>query len=180
MSNEMIARRYASALADVATAGGNSKEVAAEVHAFAAMVRSSDELRKAFVSPAIGHGSKEKLLDELIARSKPSKTTANFLRVLLRNGRLGDLAEIDGRFAAELEERGGIVAAEVVSARELDTDERSLFENDLNRLTGKKVRVEFKVDSGLIGGAVTRVGSTVFDGSVRTKLDNLREQLMNG
>jgi F-type H+-transporting ATPase subunit delta len=98
----------------------------------------------------------------------------------LRNGRLGDLGPINDRFADMLEERGGIVSAKIVSARELPESERNAFHSNLEKLTGKKVKISFRVDKELIGGVVTRIGSTVFDGSVKTKLENLREQLING
>jgi F-type H+-transporting ATPase subunit delta len=120
------------------------------------------------------------VLEKLIERAKPSKTTANFLRVLLRNDRLTELAEINRRFAAEIEERRGIVAAEVTSARELREDERAELRSNLEKLTGRQIKLNFQVDNNLIGGVVTRIGSTVYDGSVKTKLENLREQLVNG
>ena len=82
--------------------------------------------------------------------------------------------------AAVLDERGGIVAAEITSARELPTDEKAEFEKSLAALTGKTVNVNYAVDPDIIGGVVTRIGSTVYDGSVKTKLENLREQLISG
>ena len=108
---------------------------------------------------------------------KPAKTTANFLRVLLQNNRLGDLAEINERFATVLAERSGILNAEVISARELPQDEKEDFEKSLGKLTGKNMQITFSVDASLIGGAVTRIGSTVYDGSVKAKLENLKAEL---
>jgi len=180
MSIETIARRYATALADVVAESGTSGAVQAELEAFGRMMAGNAELSSVFANPSIGHAGKEKVLEELIKRTKPSRTSANFLRVLLRNGRLTELGGINERFAAVLEERSGIVSARITSARELPAGERSDFEKNLAKLTGKKIKIDFAVDLSLIGGAVTRLGSTVYDGSVKTKLENLREQLVNG
>jgi F-type H+-transporting ATPase subunit delta len=180
MSIETIARRYGSALADVVLKTGETETVNAELLQWEAMIGSNAELSEVFANPAIPHPQKVGVLEKLIERAKPSKTTANFLRVLLRNDRLTELAEINRRFAAEIEERRGIVAAEVTSARELREDERAELRSNLEKLTGRQIKLNFQVDNNLIGGVVTRIGSTVYDGSVKTKLENLREQLVNG
>ena len=120
------------------------------------------------------------MLEALLKTSAPSKTTANFLRVLLQNGRIGDLSEVNNRFTSILEERSGTVSAEVISARELPVAEREEFKINLEKLTGKNVKIAYSIDESIIGGAVTRIGSTVYDGSVKTKLENLKEQLVNG
>jgi F-type H+-transporting ATPase subunit delta len=99
---------------------------------------------------------------------------------LLRNNRLTELGEISERFESVLAERSGVVSAEIISARELPAGERKEFEKNLEKLTGKTVSVNYAVDADIIGGVVTRIGSTVYDGSVKTKLENLREQLVNG
>ncbi len=178
MSSETIARRYATALADVVLKTGEADNVKKELDGWGGLFRDNAELKTVFANPAIAHLNKEKILDALLAKTKPSKTTANFLRVLMQNSRLADLGEINDRFAAVLDERGGIVAAEITSARELPASERTEFAENLERITGKKVNIEYTINKDIIGGVVTRIGSTVYDGSVRTKLDNLREQLI--
>lgn len=178
MSVETVARRYAVALADVVAASKDADTIQGELTAFAQIVAGSEDLSAAFSNPAIALVNKEKVLDELLKRAKPAKTTANFLRVLLKNGRLGELIDINERFAAVLDERRGIVAAEVISARELPDAERKEFEKTLEKLTGKDMQITFVVDPEIIGGAVTRIGSNVYDGSVRTKLDNLKAELI--
>lgn len=180
MSIETIARRYGTALADVVLKSGETERAKQELNAFGAMIAGNADLQSVFSNPAIAHASKENLLGELIKKTKPSKTTANFLRVLLRNSRLTELGEICERFESVLAERSGVVSAEIISARELPTAERKEFEINLERLTGKSVSVNYTVDADIIGGVVTRIGSTVYDGSVKTKLENLREQLVNG
>ena len=180
MSTETIARRYSTALADSVLASGQTEIVKAELGALGEIFVHGSDLRTVFSNPAIAHSIKEKVLDGLIAKAQPSKTTANFLKVLLQNGRLADLGDINERFAAVLEERGGRITAEITSARELPESERVEFEKNLQKLTGKQVSVNYEINKDIIGGVVTRIGSTVYDGSVKTKLENLREQLVNG
>jgi F-type H+-transporting ATPase subunit delta len=180
MSVETIARRYGSALADVVLKSGETDTVKSELTQWAAMIESNAALYDTISNPSIQHAQKEKLLESLIERTRPSRTTANFLRVLLRNGRLQEIGAIRNRFEDELEQRRGIVSAEVTSARELPESERSELRARLEQLTGKQVSLNFSVDQNIIGGVVTRIGSTVYDGSVKTRLDNLREQLIAG
>ena len=180
MSTETIARRYAVALADAVIGTGETETVRREVAQCAELFATSADLQNVFTNPAITHANKEKVLEGLIAKIRPGKMTANFLRVLLKNSRLSELGEINDRFEAVLAERSGIVSAEIISARELPANERAEFEKNLERITGKKVNIAFAIDQNIIGGVVTRIGSTVFDGSVRTKLENLKEQLVNG
>jgi|CXWL01.1.fsa_nt_gi F-type H+-transporting ATPase subunit delta len=180
MSTETIARRYSAALADAVLASGQTEVVKAELETLGKLFAQSTDLQTVFGNPSIAHASKEKVLDGLIAKAQPSKTTANFLKVLLQNGRLAELGDINERFVTVLEERSGRVTAEIVSARELPEAERSEFEKNLQKLTGKQVSVNYAIDKEIIGGVVTRIGSTVYDGSVKTKLENLREQLVNG
>ncbi len=180
MSIETIARRYSTALADAVIASGEAPTVKTELSELGKLFGESSDLRAVFANPAINHQSKERVLEGLIAKAKPTKTTGNFLKVLLQNGRLAEIGEINERFAQVLEERSGMVAAIVTSARELPADEKSSIEKNLEQLTGKKISVRYETDPDLIGGVVTRIGSTVYDGSVKTKLENLREQLVNG
>ncbi len=180
MSTETIARRYSAALADVVLETGETETIKTELANWGELFNQSTDLQTVFSNPAIPYANKEKVLDGLIAKTKPSKTTANFLKVLLQNGRLADLADINERFASVLEERSGRITAEITSARELPASERAEFERNLERLTGKKVSIAYAINKDIIGGVVTRIGSTVYDGSVKTKLENLREQLVNG
>ncbi|MBC7900314.1 MAG: ATP synthase F1 subunit delta [Saprospiraceae bacterium] len=180
MSSETVARRYAGALADVVLKTGETDTVKNELKTWEELIGASAELEAAFGNPSIAQLNKENVLNGLLAKTKPMPTTANFLRVLLRNGRLTDLAEINKRFASVLEERSGNVAAQVTSARELSDVQKTELKNNLEKLTGKAVSLNFDIDKEIIGGVVTRVGSTVYDSSVKTQLENLREQLING
>jgi len=180
MSRETIARRYSAALADVVLKSGETETVKSELAGWTDLFRESENLQTVFGNPAIPQVGKEKVLEGLIAKVNPSRATANFLRVLLKNSRLTEIGEINERFDSVLQERGGVVAAEITSARDLPEHERNEFKTNLERLTGKQVNVSFSTDKDIIGGVVTRIGSTVYDSSVRTKLENLKEQLVNG
>lgn len=180
MSVETVARRYATALADVVLKSGETETIKSELKIWEDLIKSNNDLKTAFSSPAITHLNKEKVLEGLLAKTKPSKTTANFLRVLLRNSRLTELGAINEKFDAVLDERSGVVAAEVISARPLSESEKAEFQTNIAKMTGKKVNLNFDIDENIIGGVVTRVGSTVYDGSVKTQLENLKQQLVNG
>jgi len=178
MSNETVSRRYATALADVVIKTGEVEGVKGELKIWEQMLTGNSELENAFRNPAIAHANKEKVLESLLERMRPSKTTSNFLRVLLRNGRLVDLTSINDRFAVVLEERSGSVVASVLSARELSDSQRNELKANLERTTGKQIKLDFNIDPNLIGGVVTRVGSTIYDSSVKTQLENLKEELI--
>jgi F-type H+-transporting ATPase subunit delta len=178
MSVETVARRYATALADVVIKSGETEVVRSELKTWEQLINSNVDLQTAFANPAIAHANKEKVLESLLAKTQPSKTTTNFLRLLLSNGRLTELSEINDKFASVLDERNNVVTAEVTSARPLSETEKSEFQANLARLTGKRVNLHFNINENIIGGVVTRVGSTVYDGSVKTQLENLKQQLM--
>ena len=177
MSSQTVARRYASALADVIIERGERNEVQAELVQWEKMILENSSLLEAFSNPTVAYEQKGRVLDELIARTKVRPTTANFLRVLLKNQRLAELPQVNAKLAQLLDERAGMVSAHVVSARPVSEGTRVLLEERLERLTGKKTRLSFEIDETLLGGIVTRIGSTIYDGSVRNQLRRLREEL---
>lgn len=178
MSVQTVARRYASALADVVIKNNESQEVQKELSAWVEMIDSSETLADVLRNPTIAYKQKSNLLESLISKTKGGKTTANFLRVLLRNQRISNLKDITERFAHELDVRSGFVAAQITTARQVSQEEQAALQAKLTAMTGKKVRLDFKTDDALIGGVVTRIGDTVFDGSVRSQLNELKEQLV--
>lgn len=178
MSNETVARRYATALADVVNKSGDVANVKSELSTWEQLIAGNAELHSAFSNPSIAASKKEGVLEALIGRSNPSKTTSNFLRVLVKNGRLTDLGDINTRFESVLEERSGIVTGEIVSAHKLSAAEQKELESNLEKVTGKDVKLTYRIDGDIIGGIIARIGSTVYDSSVRTQLENLREKLL--
>ncbi|MEK6280696.1 MAG: ATP synthase F1 subunit delta [Acidobacteriota bacterium] len=177
MSSQTVARRYASALADVVIAKNEVAEVRDELVAWEKMILSNPPLLEAMTNPTVGHEQKFKILNELIARTKVRQTTANFLRVLLRNQRIGELPQVNEKLAHILDERSGAVSAQVISARPLPETIKAALEETLRQVTKKKVRLNFQTDESLLGGIVTRIGSTIYDGSVRNQLIRLGEEL---
>jgi F-type H+-transporting ATPase subunit delta len=174
---QTVARRYATALADVVTARGEAQEVQKELTAWETMMQSNEQLLEVFRNPTIPYEQKRKVLNALIVRASVRPTTANFLKVLLQNQRLADLNEVNKRFAQILDERSGVVSAEVTTARPVPQASQEALRTKLTSLTGKNVRLSFTTDEELIGGIVTRIGSTIYDGSVRNQLQQVKERM---
>lgn len=173
-----FASRYARALADVIfEAHLNPKDVQRQLADFAAAWHVSRELREFFLDPSFAIEQKVEFLDKLNAKLKMAQQTRNFLAVLIRNGRMAGFDEVDAEFGREINRRLGISEARVVSARPLDETERRDLEAGIARLTGGKIEAQYEVDRSLIGGVVVQAGSTVYDGSVRGRLDRLRQEL---
>jgi len=177
MSVQTVARRYATALADVVIQQGEAREVQDELLAWGAMLQANANLREVFANPTIALDQKRAVLNKVIEMMKPRGTTANFLKVLLQNQRLTELGEINRKFAQILDERAGMVAATVTTARAVPQDAQAKLHDTLATLTGKKVRIDFATDPEIIGGLVTRIGSTVYDGSVRSQLQQIKERM---
>ncbi|MBA2606254.1 MAG: ATP synthase F1 subunit delta [Acidobacteriota bacterium] len=178
MSVETVARRYATALADIVTKTEETNSVQTELKTWENMINANGDLQTAFGNPVISQVNKEKVLENLIDKTQPTKTTANFLRILLRNNRLTEIGEINEKFSSVLEERSGAVSAQITSARSLSEAEKAEMQMNLSKLTGKTVSLNFETDETLIGGVVTRIGSTVYDGSVKTQLAELKHQMI--
>lgn len=177
MSSMTVARRYASALADVLVEPNEAREVREELKTWEQLVQDNPLLLEALTNPTVPYDQKNKVLNELIAKANARPTTANFLRVLLRNQRFANLPQINAKLGDIMDERAGVVSAEVVSARPISEPVRNALEQTLQRITNRRVRLNFATDESLLGGIVTRIGSTIYDGSVRSQLDRLRQEL---
>jgi F-type H+-transporting ATPase subunit delta len=179
MISSTIADRYASALVDVATgpSGMDAAQVTVQLRAFEALLAGSVELRNALGSPAVAPPRKRAVVRQLADRLGLAKIVRNFLMVLTDHRRLVALSQVIDAFEIHLDERLGFLRAELRSARELEERQKAELADGLSRLTGKKVRARFAVEPELIGGVVARVGSTVYDGSVRGQLDTLARRL---
>ena len=177
MSLQTVARRYSTALADVAIERREEKEVQQELDVWASMIESNPQLKEVFANPTIVHDHKRNVLEDLIARSRVKDTTASFLRVLLRNQRLSQLRDIAARYSQVLDERAGVVAGNVTTARPIPEELKKTLHETLSAATGRTVQLSFDTDEKIIGGLVARIGSTVFDGSVQSHLERLAEGL---
>ena len=174
-----LAERYAGALVDVALANNQADQVKQELASFAALVNESPELRAFLANPAIARTSKHAAIEQLVARMGASRTLRNYLFVIVDQRRAGMLLEIEQAFSRLLDARQGITQAAVTSASELSAQERAELVAVLEKLSGEKVQAQFKTDSALIAGAVVRIGSTIYDGSVRTQLERLRAKMIS-
>jgi len=177
LSLQTIARRYAIALADVAIEGGEAVAVQKELLAWGEMISSNRLLAEALGNPTVPYDQKQKVLDELIQRTNVRKTSANFLKLLLRNQRLSEINEVNKWFSQILDERSGVIAAEVTTARPVSEKSAEALRQKLATVSGKKVRLKFITDESLIGGMVARIGSTVYDGSIRNQLREMELKL---
>ena len=177
MSLQTVARRYAAALADVSIERREEREIQGELDQWAAMIEANPQLKEVFANPTVAYDQKRKVLEDLISRSRVRETMASFLRVLLKNQRLSQLRDIAERYGQILDERAGMVAANVITARPIPEELKSSLHESLIVATGRKVRLSFTTDETIIGGLVARIGSTIFDGSVQNQLERLSENL---
>jgi F-type H+-transporting ATPase subunit delta len=178
MTGTTIANRYARALADVVVERHETNEVAKELIDFERMMSKNPQLLDVFASPVIAAGRKRAVLDELLSRISLRQTTANFLRLLLNNSRLQDLDQMLNALSRELDSRMNIVSAEVTTAREIGQQEKATLQSQLKAATGKEVRLQFRTDPAIIGGVVARIGSLVYDGSIKNQLAQMKRRLM--
>ena len=180
----VVAARYAKALGDVVTARGAQVDTAAimaQLRAVDRLIESSSELRNALASPAVAPSRKRAVLSRLMD-TRPElgnvlPQVRNFLFVVIDHRRIMELKAIMEAFEALIDQRLGFVQADVSSARDLTAGQRASLEAQLSRLAGKKAKLRFSTDPALIAGVVARVGSVVYDGSVRGQLDRLRVKL---
>jgi F-type H+-transporting ATPase subunit delta len=175
-----VSSRYARALADAVTgsaAPAGSDSVEQQLQNFVAMTEESADLRNILISPAVAVAKKKSLIAALGDKAGLTTAARNFLYVLVDHKRIALLPEILPLFRADMDERQGQVEAHVTSATELAPKDRASLEAAVATKTGKRVRASYQVDPALIGGVVTRVGSTVYDGSVREHLRMLRKKL---
>jgi F-type H+-transporting ATPase subunit delta len=175
----VVGTRYAKALLDVVI-GQDPKKALEDLRAMKDLVAASTPLHNALLSPAVSPSRKRAVMGQLLAPMGVSKEVRNFLFVVIDHRRIGELPAIVEAFEVLLDERLGFVQADVSSAHPLDDAQRSSLEAELSRLSGKKAKLKFTTDPELIGGVVARVGSVVYDGSVRGQLEQLRGKLAGG
>lgn len=174
-----VVNSYASAFADVVMANRlDPARALTEVQQISAFVQDNKALREVWENPSIAADQKRAVLDAIVKRAAVSRPVRNFIAVLIDKGRVKFLAEIVTQFAQELNHRLGFADAEITTARDLSADERSELERDLARVTGKKIKAKYSENREILGGAIARVGSTVFDGSVKGQLERIRQQLV--
>ena len=177
MSARASAGRYARALLDVAIDQGNARQAGDDLAAFAGLAAAHGELQRALTNPAIPVLRKRGLVDAIAARAGACAPVANLLGMLAERNRLALVAEIDRAYRLRLMEHEGVIEAEVTTAEPMDAAEVDAMRDRLASATGRTVRMTARTDASLIGGVVTRVGSTVYDGSVAAQLEKIRTRL---
>lgn len=169
--------QYATALADIVLQQGAGEPARRQLTDFETAYAESAELRNFLASPAVTKQQKHGVIEKLVARLGASKIIRNFLFVIVDNQRAHLLPEIVESFEQVLMERQGVETAEVASAVELSNTQKSTLLQTLEHLTGKKIQAKYMLEPALMGGAVVRIGDTIYDGSLRKRLNVLREQL---
>lgn len=180
MMVSVVAARYARALADSVLAPGSDlrpADVSAQIQRVEELLASSPELRHVMLSPAVAASKKRSVIGSFAQQLGLSPKVRNFIYVVIDHRRIAELSAIREAFELTVDEQMGFVRADVTSAQPLSESQRGVLESQLNRLTGKRVRMQFATDEALIGGVIARIGSTVYDGSVRGQLETLRRRL---
>jgi len=173
-----VTNTYARAFVDVVIDRKlDAAKTLAEIQSIAALVASSKDLKEVWEAPSIPPDQKRKLLDAIAAKSGTSHEVRNLIALLIDKRRINFLAAIVKQFEQDLNQRLGFAVAEIISARDLSDQERRTLESEVEKLTGKKVRANYTKDSAILGGTVVRIGSTIYDGSVKGQLEKIREQL---
>jgi F-type H+-transporting ATPase subunit delta len=176
----VVGIRYAHAFASVAAT--HRLDVAAaqrQMQDFAATLDGSHDLREILENPSIPTDQKLAVLDGLAERLGMMREVRNFVAVIMEHQRLNELNEIIATYDRVADEDSGVVEAEVTSAFDLNDDDRRELESQVAKLAGSRVSVVYKQDRALLGGAVVRIGSTVYDGSVRGQLEQMKQTLVN-
>ena len=169
--------QYATALADIVLEQGAAEPARKQLEDFRVAYAESAELRNFLASPAVTREAKHGVIEKLAARLGLSKIIRNFLFVIVDNQRIQLLPEIVESFEQVLQKRQGVAEAAVASAVQLNDGQKSALVRTLERLSGKKIQAKYSLEPGLLGGAVVRIGDTIYDGSLRSQLNQLRTRL---
>jgi|YNPNPStandDraft_1061719.scaffolds.fasta_scaffold03227_7 F-type H+-transporting ATPase subunit delta len=178
--NEIIAKRYARALIQIGQEDGQYEQYGRELKAFQEVLEASPELRAVMVNPIYEREDKKGLLGAIHKRLNLSQVVRNFLLLLVDKRRIGSFKDIVRCYEALADELAGRVTAKVASAVPLDEAILQELKKRLETMTGKQVFLQVQQEPELIGGVVTQIGDTVFDGSVRTQLAGIKETLLKG
>jgi F-type H+-transporting ATPase subunit delta len=178
MSVSIVARRYARAVMDLGVELGQLDAIVEEINGFASAWETSPDLRNAIENPLVSHEAKKKVIEELAARLGVGAVTRNTLFLLVDRRRAKALPYVAQALREFADARKGLLRAEVTTASPLSETYYSRLQAQLEAMTGKKVVVDRRTDPDLIAGVVTRIGDRILDGSLRTRLQTLRDALM--
>ena len=164
-------------MADVALAQGAGEPVARQLHDFGSTYAQSAELRTFLASPAVSIEAKHAVIEKIVARLRASKIIRNFLFILADHRRTQLIPQVIATFHEVVRQRQGIAEAVISSAVEPSVAQKREIEATLTRLTGKKIEAKYALEPALLGGAVVRIGDTIYDGSLRSRLIEMRTRL---
>ena len=172
-----LGRRYARAIFDLGQAQGNLDRVGADLAGLAAAMRTSAELVTVLTNPAIRRADRKRIIDAILVKLGATQLSKTVVWLLLDRERLGAVPSISRELAAMIEARAGRVTAEVTSAQPLTKGQADQLVAALEKISGKTVELARKEDPALLGGVVAKLGDTVYDGSLRTQLRALKDEL---
>jgi len=178
MKDRKLAARYARALLSTLTDPADAAKADAFLTGIADAIEASPAFHRFLHDPSFSRDDRRSVLLQLAEQKGQPVHVANFLAILVNHQRLGVLPSIARVFHEEREAAEGIVPAEITTAEPMSDEMRDRARAALTRLTGREVRLDCKVDPAVLGGAVTRIGSTVYDGSLRTQLQQLRRDMI--
>jgi F-type H+-transporting ATPase subunit delta len=176
----VLSLRYAHALASVATAQHLDTAAASQqLNDFAETLAGSRDLREVLMNPSISSDQKLKVLDAIAGKIGMFPQIRNFIAVVMDHGRLAEFSEMVSEFATVSDANSGLTEAEITSAHPLNDADKAELEAQVAKLSGGRINATYREDSTLLGGAVVKIGSTVYDGSIRAQLAQLKQKLVN-
>jgi F-type H+-transporting ATPase subunit delta len=178
MTSRAAATRYARALFDVARKESDVQQAGRELSGFSQFVAANEMLARVLENPAIPAARKRAVVEQLLARGGAlSSVVTKLLLLLADRDRFAILPDLARAYDARLMEEAQVVRAQLTTAVEIPGDRVEVLRQGLARATGRQVQIETQVNPAIIGGAVARIGSTVYDGSVTTQLQKVKERL---
>ncbi len=177
MIDTTLAKRYAKALVEIGLENDKLDKYGADLSGFTQLIESSRDLREVLVSPVFTKEDKKTIAGDVLSKMTADPMVVNFVKVLIDRKRIDQLQGINAAFADKVDEIRGITRGEIISAEPLTDEDMNQVTEALSKLSGKKVLLEAKVNDFLIGGLYAKVGDMVFDGTIRTQLNQLKESL---
>ena len=176
----MIARRYAKALVNLAENEKDLDNTGKHLNSITEVYKENLELRQVLSDTKVSSGIKLEILKDVLSKIKVSKLVDTFTRFLLAKRRIDFLPDIERAFNLLLQEKLGRIEANVTTASELPKDTVKKLVDAISSYSGKEIEVNVTIDPSIIGGIVTRIGSTVIDGSIQTYLNQIRQSIIRG